>query len=69
MRVGRDLSSRLSAMIFPKAAVKRTMSIAVNDSPGLPPIVPLIPEILLINATKQNLIPKNFGRQKYGFHA
>jgi hypothetical protein len=56
-------------MIFPKAAVKRTMSIAVKDSPGLPPIVPLIPEILLINATKQNLIPKNFGRQKYGFHA
>jgi hypothetical protein len=27
------------------------MSIAVSDSPGTPPIVPLIPDMLLISAT------------------
>ncbi len=32
-----------------------------SDSPGLPPIVPRIPEMLFINATYYNL-----GGQKYG---
>ena len=34
----------------PYAAVKRTTSSGLKVSPGLPPIVPLIPEMLLINA-------------------
>src|ERR1700722_2833848 len=35
----------------PKAAVNLTTSSGDRVSPGFPPIVPLIPEILLINAT------------------
>lgn len=34
----------------PKAAVYFTTSKGLSDSPGFPPIVPLIPEMLLINA-------------------
>jgi hypothetical protein len=45
------LSCLLSAIIFPKEAVNFTISIAVSDSPGTPPIVPLIPDMLLISAT------------------
>ena len=46
----------------PKAAVNFTTSIGERVSPGLPPMVPLIPEILLINATEKRL-----GLQKYVF--
>jgi hypothetical protein len=52
----------LSTNIDPKAAVNFTTSIGDSVSPGFPPIVPLIPDMLLINATMQNL-----GEQKYGF--
>jgi hypothetical protein len=37
--------------MLPNAAVNFIMSIGVRLVPGVPPIVPLIPEILLINAT------------------
>lgn len=37
--------------MLPKAAENFTMSIAVRDSPGFPPMVPLMPEMLLISAT------------------
>ena len=36
-------------MIVPKDAVNFTTSIGVKASPGLPPMVPLIPEIDLIS--------------------
>lgn len=36
-------------------AVNFTMSTGVNPSPGFPPMVPLIPEIDLINVTVKNL--------------
>jgi hypothetical protein len=36
---------------LPKAAANLTTSSGVKLSPGFPPIVPRIPEILLINAT------------------
>jgi hypothetical protein len=49
--VGWDLSSLRSAIIFPNEAVNFTTSIAVSELPGMPPIVPLIPDMLLINAT------------------
>jgi hypothetical protein len=39
--------------MLPNADENFTTSIAVSASPGLPPMVPLIPEILLINATEQ----------------
>src|SRR5690242_3959645 len=51
---GTDLSSRLSATMLPKAEANFTTSIAVRASPGLPPMVPLMPEMLLINATNTN---------------
>jgi hypothetical protein len=35
----------------PNAAVYLTMSIGVSPSPGVPPMVPLIPEIDLIKVT------------------
>jgi len=38
-------------MIVPNAAVNLTISTGVRLVPGVPPRVPLIPEILLINAT------------------
>ncbi len=38
-------------MMLPNAAVNFTTSMGVNDSPGCPPMVPLMPEMLLINAT------------------
>jgi len=37
--------------MLPNAAVNFTMSTGVRLVPGVPPIVPLIPEMLLINAT------------------
>jgi hypothetical protein len=37
--------------MLPNAAVNFIMSTGVRLVPGVPPIVPLIPEILLINAT------------------
>jgi hypothetical protein len=37
--------------MLPKAAVNLMISTGVRLVPGVPPIVPLIPEILLINAT------------------
>ena len=37
--------------MLPNAAVNFTISTGVRLVPGVPPIVPLIPEILLINAT------------------
>ena len=42
-------------MLLPKAEVYITTSKGERDSPGFPPIVPLIPEILLINATGEFL--------------
>jgi hypothetical protein len=69
---GNDLSCLLSAIMLPNEAVNLTISIAVKDSPGFPPIVPLMPEMLLINATKTVLIlpPIHGGKgvQKYGFN-
>lgn len=38
-------------MMLPYAAVNFMMSTGVRLVPGVPPIVPLIPEMLLINAT------------------
>jgi hypothetical protein len=47
----------------PNAAENLTISSGVRFSLGLPPIVPLMPEMLLVNATK-----KRFNRlQKYRF--
>ena len=37
--------------MLPNADVNFTISTGVRLVPGVPPIVPLIPEILLINAT------------------
>jgi len=51
-----------AAMMVPKAAVNFTMSRGVRLSPGVPPMVPLIPEILFISANTFGLW---FGRQKY----
>jgi hypothetical protein len=42
-------------MLLPKAAVYITTSNGERDSPGFPPIVPLIPEMLLISATGEFL--------------
>src|SRR5882762_11514312 len=39
----------------PKAAANLTTSIGVRASPGLPPIVPRMPEIDLIRVTNKNL--------------
>ena len=36
----------------PKADVNRTISNGVRPDPGFPPMVPLMPEMLLINATR-----------------
>jgi hypothetical protein len=44
----------------PNAAVYFTTSNGVRDSPGFPPIVPLIPEMLLINAKFQILRMQNY---------
>jgi hypothetical protein len=41
----------LSFTQLPNAAANLTISRGVRFSPGLPPIVPLIPEILLIKGT------------------
>ena len=49
--VGRD--GRISGSMV-RNLVVNTLT-GVRFSPGLPPIVPLIPEILLINATDVNL--------------
>jgi 2-polyprenyl-3-methyl-5-hydroxy-6-metoxy-1,4-benzoquinol methylase len=49
---GTALLTRPSAIMLPNAAVNFTTSIAVSASPGFPPIVPLMPDILLINATE-----------------
>jgi hypothetical protein len=37
-----------------------TTSSGESDSPGFPPIVPLIPEMLLINATGEFLACQNY---------
>ena len=42
-------------MLLPKAEVYKTTSNGESDSPGFPPIVPLIPDMLLINATGEFL--------------
>jgi hypothetical protein len=44
----------------PKAAVYFTTSNGLSDSPGFPPIVPLIPEMLLINAKLNILRMQNY---------
>ncbi len=44
-------SGFFSLIQLPYAAAKFTMSTGVKFSPGFPPIVPLIPEMLFINAT------------------
>jgi hypothetical protein len=44
----------------PKAAVYFTTSNGVSDSPGFPPIVPRIPEMLLINAKLKILRMQNY---------
>jgi len=44
----------------PKAAVYFTTSNGDSDSPGFPPIVPLIPEMLLINAKFKILRMQNY---------
>jgi hypothetical protein len=38
-------------MMLPKAAVNFTISTGDRFSPGIPPIVPRMPDMLLINAT------------------
>jgi SAM-dependent methyltransferase len=48
--------------MLPKAEVNFTTSTGDKDSPGFPPIVPLMPEMLLINATCQCFGPK-FSRE------
>jgi hypothetical protein len=45
----------------PKADVNLTISSGDKESPGFPPMVPLIPEILFINATSQG----DLGLQTY----
>ena len=37
----------------PNADANFTISIGVRDSPGFPPMVPRMPEMLLINATRK----------------
>jgi hypothetical protein len=46
--------------MLPKEAVYFTTSSGDNVSPDLPPIVPLIPEILFINATLQEFGALNY---------
>ena len=46
-------------IIEAKAAVNLTISIGVRLSPVLPPIVPLIPDIDLINDTKYDFLFNN----------
>ncbi len=48
--------------MLPNAAVNFTTSMGVRDVPGVPPIVPLIPEILLINATTISSKVKDYVR-------
>jgi hypothetical protein len=48
------LSDLDSEMMVPNAEANFTTSIAVKAAPGFPPIVPLIPDILLINATEKS---------------
>lgn len=48
---------------WPKAAAYLTTSNGESDSPGFPPIVPLMPDILLINATYDVLMVQNYKKK------